>query len=93
MQPRNATAATLGAGNCIGAAVARRFAAEGFTVFAGRLVREHIRARRGEAALARLQPDQLMRPEARAEAYWSGHQPPRDAWTFEHDVRPSGEKW
>jgi NAD(P)-dependent dehydrogenase (short-subunit alcohol dehydrogenase family) len=33
---RNATAAVIGAGDYIGAAIARRFAAEGFTVFAGR---------------------------------------------------------
>src|SRR2546426_11411561 len=33
---RNATAAVIGAGDYIGAAIARKFAAEGFTVFAGR---------------------------------------------------------
>jgi NAD(P)-dependent dehydrogenase (short-subunit alcohol dehydrogenase family) len=33
---RNATAAVIGAGDFIGAAIAKRFAAEGFTVFAGR---------------------------------------------------------
>jgi NAD(P)-dependent dehydrogenase (short-subunit alcohol dehydrogenase family) len=33
---RNATAAVIGAGDYIGAAIARRFAAEGYTVFAGR---------------------------------------------------------
>lgn len=33
---RNATAAIIGAGDFIGAAIARKFAAEGFTVFAGR---------------------------------------------------------
>src|SRR5437660_390437 len=33
---RNATAAVIGAGDFIGAAIARRFAHEGFTVFAGR---------------------------------------------------------
>src|ERR1044072_543438 len=33
---RNATAAVIGAGDFIGAAIARKFAAEGFTVFAGR---------------------------------------------------------
>ena len=36
MEPRNATAAVIGAGDYIGAAIARKFAAEGFTVFAGR---------------------------------------------------------
>src|ERR1051325_10728719 len=33
---RNATEAVIGAGDFIGAAIARKFAAEGFTVFAGR---------------------------------------------------------
>ena len=32
----NATAAVVGAGDYIGAAIAKKFAAEGFTVFAGR---------------------------------------------------------
>jgi NAD(P)-dependent dehydrogenase (short-subunit alcohol dehydrogenase family) len=36
MQKRNATCAVIGAGDFIGSAVARRFAAEGYTVFAGR---------------------------------------------------------
>jgi hypothetical protein len=36
MQKRNATAAIIGAGDFIGSAIARRFAAEGFTVYAGR---------------------------------------------------------
>src|SRR5882672_4656406 len=35
-QTRNATAAVIGAGDYIGAAIARKFASEGFTVFAGR---------------------------------------------------------
>lgn len=56
-------------------------------------VRERIRARGGEEALANLQPDQLMRPEAVADAYWALHQQPRDAWTFEQEIRPYGEKW
>src|SRR5690348_2180156 len=36
MAPRQATAAVIGAGDFIGAAIAKKFAAEGFTVFAGR---------------------------------------------------------
>src|SRR6202043_3462207 len=36
MQKRNATAAVIGAGDFIGAAIAKKFASEGFTVFAGR---------------------------------------------------------
>ena len=36
MESRNASVAVIGAGDHIGAAIAKRFAAEGFTVFAGR---------------------------------------------------------
>ncbi|MBE0594196.1 MAG: SDR family NAD(P)-dependent oxidoreductase [Gemmatimonadales bacterium] len=56
-------------------------------------VRERIRARGGDEAVANLQPDQLMRPEAVAETYWMLHRQPRDAWTFELEIRPFAEKW
>src|ERR1700761_1279982 len=36
MEPRYASAAVIGAGDFIGGAIARKFASEGFTVFAGR---------------------------------------------------------
>src|SRR6185312_15571908 len=36
LEHRNATAAVIGAGDFIGAAIAKKFASEGFTVFAGR---------------------------------------------------------
>src|SRR5512138_538902 len=36
MQKRNATCAVIGAGDYIGAEIAKKFASEGFTVFAGR---------------------------------------------------------
>jgi NAD(P)-dependent dehydrogenase (short-subunit alcohol dehydrogenase family) len=56
-------------------------------------VRERIREREGEAALQNLDPNRLMRPEAVAEAYWTLYRQPRDAWTFELEIRPSGETW
>lgn len=56
-------------------------------------VRERIKAQRGEEALASLPPDQLLKPESVADAYWQLYQQPRDAWTFEHEIRPFGEKW
>jgi NAD(P)-dependent dehydrogenase (short-subunit alcohol dehydrogenase family) len=56
-------------------------------------VRERIRAREGEAALANLDPGRLMRPESVAEAYWQIYQEPRDAWSFEREIRPFAEKW
>jgi NAD(P)-dependent dehydrogenase (short-subunit alcohol dehydrogenase family) len=56
-------------------------------------VRERMRERGGDEALAALEPGKLMRPEAVAEAYWALHQQPSDAWTFEQEIRPFGEKW
>ena len=56
-------------------------------------VRDRIKQAGGEEALANLQPDQLMRPESVAGAYWDLYQQPRDAWTFEHEIRPFGEKF
>jgi NAD(P)-dependent dehydrogenase (short-subunit alcohol dehydrogenase family) len=54
-------------------------------------VRNRIREREGEAGLQN--PDRLMHPSSVAEAYWQLYQQPRDAWTFEMDIRPFGEKW
>src|SRR5260370_23381390 len=45
-------------------------------------VRERIKEREGEAALANLDPGRLMRPASVAEAYWQLYQQPRDAATF-----------
>jgi len=56
-------------------------------------VRERIKQRDGEAALENLEPDQLMHPASIAEAYWQLYRQPRDAWTFELDVRPYREVW
>jgi NAD(P)-dependent dehydrogenase (short-subunit alcohol dehydrogenase family) len=56
-------------------------------------VRARIKEREGAEALANLDPGRLMRPAAVAEAYWQLYQQPRDAWTFELEIRPFGEKW
>ena len=56
-------------------------------------VRERIKEREGEAALKKLDSGRLMRPAAVAEAYWRLYQQPRDAWTFEQEIRPFGETW
>src|SRR5437016_3359053 len=56
-------------------------------------VRERIKQRSGAEALERLEPDQLMNPASIAEAYWQLYRQPRDAWTFELDVRPYREAW
>jgi NAD(P)-dependent dehydrogenase (short-subunit alcohol dehydrogenase family) len=56
-------------------------------------VRERIKEREGEDALKDLDPARLMTPASVAEAYWQLYQQPRDAWTFEQEIRPFGEKW
>ncbi len=40
-----------------------------------------------------LGPDGILNPDHIAQAYWWLHSQPRDAWTFELDLRPSVEKW
>jgi len=37
--------------------------------------------------------DGILNPEHIADAYWQLHQQPRDAWTFEPDLRPWMETW
>ena len=56
-------------------------------------VRERIKQSGGAEALENLQPDQLMNPSSVAEAYWQLYRQPRDAWTFELDLRPYREVW
>src|ERR1700747_426317 len=57
------------------------------------VVREGIREREGDEAMKNLDVERLMRPAAVAETYWQLYQQPRDAWTFEQEIRPFGEKW
>ncbi|MDB5426043.1 MAG: short-chain dehydrogenase [Phenylobacterium sp.] len=51
-------------------------------------VRERIRAAGGNA-----EDRVLMNPASVAEAYWMLYQQPKDAWTFELDIRPFSERW
>jgi len=37
--------------------------------------------------------DGILNPEHIADAYWQIHRQPRDAWTFEFDLRPWMERW
>lgn len=43
--------------------------------------------------IARGGPESILNPDHIADAYWWLHQQPRDAWTFELDLRPSVEPW
>lgn len=56
-------------------------------------VRGRIRAAEGDEFADNLPPDRLMNPDSIASTYWYLHTQPRDAWTFELDVRPFAEKW
>ena len=56
-------------------------------------VRERIRAAQGDEVADNLPDGRLMSPDSIADTYWYLHTQPRDAWTFELDVRPFAEKW
>ncbi len=55
-------------------------------------VRGMIEKQSGESA-DNLPEGFLVDPDSIAAAYWFIHQQPRDAWTFELDLRPAVEKW
>ena len=56
-------------------------------------VRQRIAEREGQQALDSLDPGRLMNPTSVAEAYWALYIQRPDAWTFEQEIRPFGEKW
>ena len=56
-------------------------------------VRDRIREREGDDGIKNLDVTRLMRPAAVAETYWQLYNQPRDAWTFEMEIRPFREKW
>lgn len=56
-------------------------------------VRNRIAEREGEAALANLDPGRLLDPRSVGEAYWALYRQSPDAWTFETQIRPFGERW
>ncbi len=56
-------------------------------------VRERIRSAMGDEVADNIPPGRLMTPESIADTYWYLHSQPRDAWTFELDIRPFAEKW
>jgi NAD(P)-dependent dehydrogenase (short-subunit alcohol dehydrogenase family) len=56
-------------------------------------VKDRMRAAMGDEAVDNMDPDRLMNPSSIADTYWYLHNQPRDAWTFELDVRPYAETW
>jgi NAD(P)-dependent dehydrogenase (short-subunit alcohol dehydrogenase family) len=55
-------------------------------------VRERIEQSTGRR-VDQLPEDTLVDPDSIAELYWFLHRQPRDAWSFEVDLRPAIEKW
>jgi NAD(P)-dependent dehydrogenase (short-subunit alcohol dehydrogenase family) len=43
--------------------------------------------------ITQLPPDGMLKPDDIAETYWQLHRQPRDAWTFEVDLRPWAERF
>lgn len=58
----------------------------------GRIDSEAVRERFADE-IAASGEDALLKPAAIAETFWSVHTQPRDAWTFETEVRPWTERW
>lgn len=56
-------------------------------------VRGRIRAAQGNEVADNIPEGRLMNPSSIADTYWMLHNQPRDAWTFELDIRPYAEKW
>ncbi|MBL0923985.1 MAG: SDR family NAD(P)-dependent oxidoreductase [Sphingomonadaceae bacterium] len=56
-------------------------------------VRERFAAAHGAAAVDAMPKDAMVNPDSIAETYSALHRQPRDAWTFETDLRPYMETW
>jgi NAD(P)-dependent dehydrogenase (short-subunit alcohol dehydrogenase family) len=65
----------------------------GHIVIDGGIDTDFIRAMRAERYADLKEKDAILNPESIAENYWLLHKQPRDAWTFELDLRPWVEKW
>ena len=64
----------------------------GHVVVDGLIDGEIVRTRFGDY-VDQLGEDGALEPDAIAEAYWYLHSQPRNAWTFELDIRPHKENW
>ena len=64
----------------------------GHVIVDGRIDSEAVRERFADE-IAALGEDAMLRPSAIAEAFWALHAQPRDAWTFETEIRPWTERW
>ena len=64
----------------------------GHVVVDGQIDSDAVRARFPDR-VAEMPDDGLLSPDAIAEAFWDLHRQPRDAWTWEIDIRPWTETW
>lgn len=64
----------------------------GHIIVDGMIDSEAVRTRFQEKTEA-LPEGGMLNPDHIADAYWAMHAQPRDAWTFEMDLRPSVERW
>ena len=65
----------------------------GHVVIDGMVDTDFIRDNFPKAYAERMPKEGILKPEHIAESYWQLHAQPRDAWTFELDLRPYMETW
>jgi NAD(P)-dependent dehydrogenase (short-subunit alcohol dehydrogenase family) len=65
----------------------------GHVVIDGMVDTDFIRDNFPQVYAERMPKDGILKPEHIAESYWQLHAQPRDAWTFELDLRPYMETW
>jgi len=91
-----AFAAAKGGVRQVAQAMARELGPQGIHVASviidGMIDSPRVRERFPERA-AQLPRDGMLKPDDIAETYWQLHQQPRDAWTFEVDLRPWAERF
>jgi NAD(P)-dependent dehydrogenase (short-subunit alcohol dehydrogenase family) len=91
-----AFAAAKGGVRQVAQAMARELGPQGIHVASviidGMIDSPRVRERFPERA-AQLPPDGMLKPDDIAETYWQLHRQPRDAWTFEVDLRPWAERF
>ena len=91
-----AFAAAKGGVRQVAQAMARELGPQGIHVASviidGMIDSQRVRERFPERA-AQLPPDGMLKPDDIAETYWQLHHQPRDAWTFEVDLRPWAERF
>jgi NAD(P)-dependent dehydrogenase (short-subunit alcohol dehydrogenase family) len=91
-----AFAAAKGGARQVAQAMARELGPQGIHVASiiidGMIDSPRVRERFADR-IGALPPDGMLRPDDIAEAYWQLHRQPRDAWTFEVDLRPWAERF